>query len=175
VLSIAPLQAQLVTRTAGEIAFGPAVATLGNGSTIEHYPGFAIGTCFNFYLLKYGVGTLGLTTPIMAVIGSRPEQPGADFQRVHIPLGILLAVGDASGFEGSGSVGGSLSFGYGATFGAFTENVIDTRPWLSMDISIGIFKRGALKIRYSGVLGTYEYRGKPVNYHGIYLVGSSAW
>jgi hypothetical protein len=170
-----PLHAQWVDHVAGEVAFGPALATVGGGEDIERYPGFSLGICFNFHLLQYGVGTLGLTIPIMSTIGTRPGKTGADFQRVHIPIGVLLSVGDASGFEGAGSIGGSIACGYGAMLGAFTEGTVDVRPFISLDISIGVFKRGALKLRYSTVVGNYTYLGSAVNYHGLYLIGSSAW
>jgi len=174
-ISTATVQAQLIEHFEGEVMFGPNVTSWATAETPQVFPGLAVGLSFNAHLLHYGVGSLGITIPPLLSIGSRPDADGLDLQHVHIPLGLMLTVGDAGGYSGSGLVGGSFTVGYGITLGALAKEDVDARPFLQMDISIGIFERGALKLRYRNVMGEYLYQGSPVTYHGLYLVGSSAW
>ncbi len=154
---------------------GPTLASVSNADQPDTYPGIGIGMSFNAHLLHYGVGSLGLTIPPVLVIGKRADASGFDFQRFHLPIGVMLTVGDAGGYSGSGLVSGAIAVGWGVTVGAFAKDGIDSRPWLQFDVAVGIFERGALKLRYRNVFGEYLFQGSPVSYHGLYLVGSSAW
>lgn len=154
---------------------GPSLASVATDSTPRIYGGIGIGLSFNAHLLHYGFGSLGVTIPPVLVVGQRADASGVDFQRFHIPLGVMLTVGDDGGYGGSGVVSGAITYGWGITLGAFAKEGIDSRPFLQFDVSVGIFERGALKLRYRNVLGTYLYQGAQVGYHGLYVVGSSAW
>jgi hypothetical protein len=169
------LTAQDETRVEGEIVVGPTLTTVGGGDDIDRYGGLGIGVTANFHFLQYGIGSIGITIPPMLVFGSRADAPGFDFQRLHLPIGVLFSFGDASGRGEVGSIGGAIVLGYGAMFGAFSTDSVDTRGFMSFDISLGLFERGMLKIRYSTVIGSYDFRGANVGYHGLFVIGSTAW
>ena len=169
------LSAQSETRVEGEIVFGPTLTTLGGGESIERFGGIAMGVAANFHFLQYGIGSLGITIPPLIVFGSVPGRSAIDLQRFHLPIGILFSFGDAAGHGERGAIGGSITLGYGATFGAFSSESIDTRPFMSFDISLGLFERGMLKVRYSSVMGSYLHMGAEVGYHGLYIIGSTVW
>ena len=169
------LPAQWASHLEGEIMLGPSLASVAADSVPDTYAGFGVGMSFNIHVLHYRFGSIGFTIPPVLVIGQRADASGFDFQRFHIPIGVMLTAGDAGGYGGSGVVGGAITVGYGATIGAFTKERIDARPFLQFDVSIGIFERGALKLRYRNVFGEYLFEGAPVSYHGLYVVGSSAW
>ncbi len=161
-------------RVDGELMIGPSLATIGGGETIERFGGVAFGAAANMHIMDYGIGYLGISILPNATLGAT-DNAGVDFQRVQIPIGVMLTVGDDI-HDGPGSIGGGVTLGYGLTVGSFTDTHADIRPFVNFDLSVGIFERGALKLRYSTVLGTYEYldRGN-VNYHALFLVGSTTW
>lgn len=154
---------------------GPSLASVSTDTVPEVYAGIGFGLAFNAHLLHYGVGSLGLTIPPVLVLGQRADASGFDFQSFHIPLGVMLTVGDAGSRGGPGIVSGAITYGWGIILGAFAPDGFDSRPFLQFDVSVGIFERGALKLRYRNVLGEYLFQGAQVGYHGLYVVGSSSW
>lgn len=168
------LQAQ--TTVDGEVVLGPTATSVGSGSALKSYAGFALGISMNAHIVRFGAGWLGISVPPLIALGATAEDRSLNFQRLSIPIGIMLSIGDNGGRTGPNGVTGAVTIGYGATFGAFVRDNIDLRPFFNVDIAAGIFERGALKIRYSNTFGKYLLdNSKPVAYHGLFIVGSTEW
>lgn len=174
VLFLATVGVHAQPRVDGELMIGPSLATIGGGESIERFGGVAVGAGANVHLMEFGFGFLAVTAMPNFTLGATDNE-GIDFQRLQIPLGLMLTVGDDV-YAGAGSIGGGVTIGYGLTVGPFTDSHADLRPFINFDVSFGIFERGALKLRYSTVLGDYQFtdRGN-VNYHSLFLVGSTSW
>lgn len=167
---------QSQTTVDGEVVVGPTATSVGSGSALKSYAGFALGISMNAHIVQFGAGWLGISFPPLLAIGETEEHRSMEIQRLSIPIGLMLSIGDNGGQSGHNGVTGSITIGYGATLGAFVRDNIDLRPFFSVDIAAGIFERGALKIRYSNTFGKYLLdNSKPVAYHGLFVVGSTEW
>ncbi|MBI2793610.1 MAG: hypothetical protein HYX66_03040 [Ignavibacteria bacterium] len=168
------IQAQTVVD--GEVFLGPTVTSVGSGPTLESYGGIAFGISVNAHILRFGAGSLGISVPPLLALGPTPDDRSVNFQRLSIPIGMILRIGDNGGRAKRYAVAGAITLGYGATFGAFVRDYIDLRPFFNIDIAAGIFEHGSLKLRYSNVFGKYFLdHVNPVAYHGLFIVGSTEW
>ncbi|RPI68202.1 MAG: hypothetical protein EHM43_05595 [Ignavibacteriae bacterium] len=174
VLFLISIRLQAQPRVDGELMIGPSLATIGGGETIERFGGVAVGASANVHLMEYGLGFLAFTLMPNLTFGAS-DNASVDLQRFQIPIGLTLTIGDDV-YDGAASIGGGVTMGYGFTIGSFTDANPDLRPFVNFDVSFGIFERGALKLRYSTVFGEYQFvdRGN-VNYHALFLVGSTSW
>jgi len=163
----------------GEFVIGgalTAVTAATTDKTVSNYGGLALGASCNAHVLSTGIGTVAIAIPTVLVFGSRADAPGIDYQRFHIPLGVMLTIGSLDGKVERGDVAAGITAGYGVMVGAFSTNGADLRPFVNIDLAFGIFERGALKIRYSTTLLTYNQKdGSSVSYNGIYAVASTLW
>lgn len=168
------IQAQTVVD--GEVFLGPTVTSVGSGQTLESYGGIAFGISVNAHILRFSAGSLGISVPPLLALGPTPDDRSLNFQRLSIPIGVILRIGDNGGRSKRHAATGSITVGYGATVGAFVREYIDLRPFFTVDIAAGIFEHGALKLRYSNVFGKYLLdQLNPVAYHGLFIVGSTEW
>ncbi len=161
-------------RIEGELYVGPILTSRDAGDSVEVYAGVSVGSAANFTLLSYGVGEIcAIVAPTLS-LGQNLNRE-LDLQRFHLPVGVMLTLGD-NVRDQYGAINGAVTFGYGVNFGPFADNGMDARPFVNFDLSFGIFERGALKLRYSTVLGRYEdSSGSNVGFHSIMLVGSTDW
>lgn len=154
-----------------EIFFGPAFTSI--GSTVEVGVGFGGG--LNMPVIPFAGGTIEARLSLMPVMGSDSVQ-GLIVSQFHIPLTVALVFLEAPA-DGHGlGIGGSVGLGMMATAGRYTAATVDLRPCFTIDLTFGIFERGALKLRYTTVLGEHQSEdGRPVSYQSLMVIGSTSW
>lgn len=154
-----------------EIFFGPAFTSI--DKTVQVGVGFGGG--LNIPLLPFAGGKIEARWSLMPVMGSDSVQ-GLIVSQVHIPLTIALVFLEQPADGHGMGIGGSIGLGMMGTAGRYTASSLDVRPCFTIDLTFGIFERGALKFRYSTVVGEHlSGDGRPVSYQSLMIIGSTSW
>ena len=130
-------------RVEGEVSAGPTIASRDAGDSVLVYPGLCIGSAANLTLLSYGVGEIRATiTPSMS-LGQNTDRE-MDLQRFHLPIGVMLTVGD-NVRDQYGAINGAVTIGYGLNFGTFADNGMDTCHGWDRDVGRRCARCGKLQ------------------------------
>lgn len=154
-----------------EIFFGPAFTSLDSDVEI----GFGFGGGLNIGLLPFAGGMIELRGSLMPVFAV-DSAVGFTMTQAHIPLTVAIAFLERSEHEDRLGLGGSIGFGLMSTLGKHSPSAIDVRPCFTIDLTFGIFERGALKFRYTTVVGNKESTdGRSLSYQTVTIIGSTSW
>ncbi|NQW30266.1 MAG: hypothetical protein HQ472_07130 [Ignavibacteria bacterium] len=161
--------------TEGEVKFGATLFAVTTNRETKSYPGFGFGAGANFPLTASDIGMLYASFSCNIGLGAKPAATSFDLQSMQIPLGVMFKIGENIA-DGRRFIGGAIGAGACLSFGPFDDNGVDFRPYISADIILALFERGALKIRYFTLLGNYVGKNQGiVTQHALYLIASTEW
>lgn len=162
-------------RTEGELILGPMITSVQTSSATTTHVGMGIGASLVWRLNQVDVGSARLMLQPLMVLGKRPDGPSVDVQRVQLPLALVLGFDDMRA-DGVPALGASILAGAALSFGAFNRDATDLRPFVGFDLTMGLFEKSAVKLRYATVIGAFHPRpSETVSYHGLYVVGTTRW
>lgn len=154
-----------------EIFFGPAFTSLANDVEV----GFGFGGGLTIDVLPFAGGSIQFGGGLMPVFAVDSAE-GFTMTQAHIPLTVAIAFLERPQDEDRIGLGGSIGFGVMNTLGRYSPSSVDVRPCFTIDLTFGIFERGALKFRYTAVVGDkVSTDGRPLSYQSLVVVGSTTW
>jgi hypothetical protein len=157
--------------TETEIFVGVATTTL--GSTVE--PGVGVGGGLGRSILTFHGGSIDARLSVMPVFVSTQDQ-GLDVARLDIPLSVAISFLERPTAMAGMGLGGSIGFGMMTIVGRDLASGSSFMPCATIDLTFGVFKRGALKVRYTAVFGdATSTSGEPLRYQSLVVIGSTAW
>lgn len=169
VLLCQPTFARLDTEP--EIFFGPAFTSLDKDVEV----GFGFGGGLKIDMLPFAGGTIQFCGGLMPVFAVDTAD-GFTMTQAHIPLTVVIAFLERPRDEDRIGLGGSIGFGIMNTLGRYSPSAVDVRPCFTMDLTFGIFERGALMFRYTAVVGDKTSTdGRSLSYQSLLVVGSTTW
>lgn len=154
-----------------EIFFGPAFTSLDKDVEV----GFGFGGGLKVGILPFAGGTIQFCGGLMPVFAV-DSADGFTMTQAHIPLTVTIAFLERPQDEDRIGLGGSIGFGIMNTLGRYSPSAVDVRPCFTMDLTFGIFERGALMFRYTAVVGDKTSNdGRSLSYQSLLVVGSTTW
>ncbi len=170
-LAFAPFNVARSADSEVELLMGP----VGTSVADVVHGGFGIGAGLSWHPLRFSGGYLETRVALMPVFGNSPDSP-IDVTQIQLPLTIALAWQEKPTAMSGAGIGGSIGIGLQTTVGRYTEKGADFQPVVAIDLTFGVFERGALKFRYSATIGNVTAAdGSRVSYQSVMIIGSTAW
>lgn len=159
----------------GEISVGLETSLVKTDTSSRTYSAVAVGGGVVWKVL--GTHSLDVDVHLFpTVCFGNNVNDGFDITQFHLPLGLLLRYGEYVPRSDRMTIGGAVGMGYQYTASMLATGATDMRPYLEVEIMLGVFKRGMFKCRYTTVLTSYiDAAGGAVSYHSVNLIGSTSW
>ena len=154
-----------------ELFVGPAFTSIGKNIEI----GVGFGGGLNISLIPFAGGDLEVRGSVMPVFGSDSVN-GLIISQIHVPITFALVFLERPADLHGQGLGGAIGLGMMLTAGRYATSSLDLRPCFTMEMTFGVFERGALKLRYSAVVGQQSHSdGRQVSYQSLMIIGSTTW
>lgn len=109
---------------------------------------------------------------VMPIFGLSYRDGSPDLPTVQVPIGLMFRVKDKHIDGMREGIGGGIFLGMAISARLRYES--DVRPAFGMDISLGVFQNGSLRIRYMTFIDASRST-KITDHHGLFLVGSTSF
>jgi hypothetical protein len=159
----------------GEISVGVETSMVRSDTATRTYAALALGGGITWSIV--GTPTLDIAAHTFPTWCFATNLNGDfDITQFHVPVGALVRFGELEAQTQRVTIGGGVGMGYQYTAGMLATGKPDLRPYFEVQIMLGLFKRGMLKVRYSTVMTAYaDQAGSAVSYHALNVIGSTTW
>lgn len=170
--------AQQQRKTSVELVLGSLLVSIDSAGTSTPHGSFAVGIGVIAPLHRAGSVTLAVMVQPVVGFGFGGTSSGLSLDQIHLPVGLRLSTEEWTEERTSPVIGAAIGAGAMLSGGRYAGGggAADVRPFMSADLYLGMFKRGVLRLRYFYALGQYHpVSEKSIGYHGIFVVGTTAW
>jgi len=109
---------------------------------------------------------------IMPTFGLSFRDGSPDVPTVQVPIGLMFRVKDKHIDREREGIGGGIFVGMAISARLRYES--DIRPAFGMDVSLGVFRNGSLRIRYMTFIDPSRSTSI-TDHHGLFFVGSTSF
>lgn len=149
----------------GEVILGPLLTRASDSLS----GALGLGVAMTWPLVR---ADLNIGVHIMPTFGFSYRDGSPDISSVQVPIGLMFRVNDKHIDGEREGIGGGIFVGMAITARMRYES--DIRPAVGMDISLGVFRNGSLRIRYMTYIDARRSTSI-TDYHGLFLVGSTSF
>ncbi|MBN9398905.1 MAG: hypothetical protein J0I17_01895 ['Candidatus Kapabacteria' thiocyanatum] len=158
-----------------ELVLGSLLASVDSaGVTTSHG---SVGVGIGVVAPLHQAGGITLSAMVQPVAGFGLAS-GLSVDQIHIPVGFRLSTEEWTDERTSPIIGGAIGAGAMLSGSRYAggRGAADIRPFICADLYIGTFQRGVLRLRYFYALGQYHpVPQTSIGYHGLFIVGTTAW
>lgn len=170
--------AQQQRKTEVELVLGSLLVSVDSAGVATPHGSFGVGIGVVLPLHQTGGVTLAAMIQTIVGFGFGSTSSGLSLDQAHIPVGLRLSTEEWTEERTSPVIGAAIGAGAMLSGGRYAGGGggTDIRPFMSADFYLGVFERGVLRLRYFYALGEYHpVPQKSIGYHGIFVVGTTAW
>ncbi|HRK03608.1 MAG TPA: hypothetical protein PLW14_00780 [Chlorobiota bacterium] len=149
----------------GEIIVGPLLTRASDTLTGT----LGVGVAMTWPIVRADVN---IGVHIMPTFGFSYRDGSPDISTVQVPFGLMFRVQDKHIDGEREGIGGGIFVGVAISARLRYES--DIRPAVGMDISLGVFRHGSLRLRYMTFIDPSRSTSI-TDHHGLFLVGSTSF
>lgn len=172
------LLAQQRKKTEVELVLGSLLVSVDSAGAATPHGSFGVGIGVVAPLHQAGGVTLSVMVQPVVGFGFGQTSTGLSLDQIHVPVGLRLSTEEWTDERTSPTIGAAIGAGGMLSGGRYASGHggADIRPFMSADLYLGMFKRGVLRLRYFYALGQYHPVSETsIGYHGLFIVGTTAW